>query len=100
MIATRARFHATNADIDSSIISTADAKARQPITTPVMCGDTISLVNAPATTLPFADKCVDRIAALNLPAFQATTIFFQRIDKNTEAKRTNHNCNSSNDEFC
>ena len=64
LIATRARFHATNADIDSRLISTADAKARQPITTPVMCGDTISLVNATATTLPFADKCVDRIVAL------------------------------------
>jgi ubiquinone/menaquinone biosynthesis C-methylase UbiE len=78
LIATRARFHATNADIDSSIISTADAKARQPITTPVMCGDTISLVNATATTLPFADKCVDRIVALeSAQHFKPLQYFFK-----------------------
>jgi SAM-dependent methyltransferase len=78
LIATRATFHATNADIDSSIISTADAKARQPITTPVMCGDTISLVNATATTLPFADKCVDRIVALeSAQHFKPLQYFFK-----------------------
>jgi ubiquinone/menaquinone biosynthesis C-methylase UbiE len=78
LIATRARFHATNTDIDSSIISTADAKARQPITTPVMCGDTISLVNATATTLPFADKCVDRIVALeSAQHFKPLQYFFK-----------------------
>jgi ubiquinone/menaquinone biosynthesis C-methylase UbiE len=78
LIATRARFHATNADIDSSIISTADAKARQPIITPVMCGDTISLVNATATTLPFADKCVDRIVALeSAQHFKPLQYFFK-----------------------
>jgi ubiquinone/menaquinone biosynthesis C-methylase UbiE len=78
LIATRAGFHATNADIDSSIISTADAKARQPITTPVMCGDTISLVNATATTLPFADKCVDRIVALeSAQHFKPLQYFFK-----------------------
>jgi ubiquinone/menaquinone biosynthesis C-methylase UbiE len=78
LIATRTRFHATNADIDSSIISTADAKARQPITTPVMCGDTISLVNATATTLPFADKCVDRIVALeSAQHFKPLQYFFK-----------------------
>jgi len=77
LITTRARFHATNADIDS-IISTADAKARQPITTPVMCGDTISLVNATATTLPFADKCVDRIVALeSAQHFKPLQYFFK-----------------------
>jgi SAM-dependent methyltransferase len=77
-IATRARFHATNTNIDSSIISTADAKARQPITTPVICGDTISLVNATATTLPFADKCVDRIVALeSAQHFKPLQYFFK-----------------------
>jgi hypothetical protein len=64
LIATTAKSHIINADIDNSIISTADAKVRQSVTAPVICGDIISLVNATATTLPFADECVDRVVAL------------------------------------
>src|ERR671910_2107737 len=45
-ITTTAMFHT---DIDSSVTNTADVKVRQPMTTtttPVMCGDILSLVNA------------------------------------------------------
>ena len=62
-ITTTAMFHTINTDIDGSVISTANVKGR-PIATSVMCGDILSLVNATATTLPFADGCVDRIVAL------------------------------------
>ena len=69
-------FHTINTDIDGSVISTANVKGR-PIATSAMCGDILSLVNATATTLPFADGCVDRIVALeSAAAFQATTEFF------------------------
>ena len=62
-ITTTAMFHTINTDIDGSVISTANVKGR-PIATSAMCGDILSLVNATATTLPFADGCVDRIVAL------------------------------------
>src|SRR5918999_689686 len=62
-ITTTAIFHTINTDIDGSVISTANVKGR-PIATSAMCGDILSLVNATATTLPFADGCVDRIVAL------------------------------------
>src|ERR687896_832927 len=62
-ITTTAIFHTVNTDIDGSVISTANVKGR-PIATSTMCGDILSLVNATATTLPFADGCVDRIVAL------------------------------------
>src|SRR5919106_5504406 len=76
LIATTATFHT---DIDSSVISTADVKVRQPITTaPVMCGDILSLVNATATTLPFADECVDRVVALeSAQHFKPLQYFFK-----------------------
>ena len=62
-ITTTAMFHTINTDIDGSVISTANVKGR-PIAASTMCGDILSLVNATATTLPFADGCVDRIVAL------------------------------------
>lgn len=62
-ITTMAMFHTINTDIDGSVISTANVKGR-PIVTSTMCGNILSLVNATATTLPFADGCVDRIVAL------------------------------------
>ncbi|HEX6028774.1 MAG TPA: class I SAM-dependent methyltransferase, partial [Nitrososphaeraceae archaeon] len=62
-ITTTAIFHTINTDIDGNVISTANVKGG-PIATSVMCGDILSLVNATATTLPFADGCVDRIVAL------------------------------------
>lgn len=77
LIATTATFHT---DIDSSVIGTADVKVRQPMTTttPVMCGDILSLVNATATTLPFADECVDRIVALeSAQHFKPLQYFFK-----------------------
>src|SRR5215212_7618601 len=76
LIATTATFHT---DIDSSVISTADVKVRQPVTTtPVMCGDILSLVNATATTLPFADGCVDRVVALeSAQHFKPLQYFFK-----------------------
>ena len=79
LITTTATFHTINADIDSSSVnSTADVKIRQPITTPVMCGDILSLVNATATTLPFADECVDRIVALeSAQHFKPLQYFFK-----------------------
>ena len=58
-ITTTAMFHTINTDIDGSVISTSTANV-----TSAMCGDILSLVNATATTLPFADGCVDRIVAL------------------------------------
>ena len=62
-VTTTAMFHTINTDIDGSVISTANVKGR-PVATSAMCGDILSLVNATATTLPFADGCVDRIVAL------------------------------------
>ena len=62
-ITTTTMFHTINTDIDGSVISTANVKGR-PIAASTMCGDILSLVNATATTLPFADGCVDRIVAL------------------------------------
>jgi len=64
-ITTTAMFHTINTDIDGSVISTSTANVKgRPIATSAMCGDILSLVNATATTLPFADGCVDRIVAL------------------------------------
>jgi ubiquinone/menaquinone biosynthesis C-methylase UbiE len=64
-ITTTAMFHTINTDIDGSVISTSTANVKgRSIATPAMCGDILSLVNATATTLPFADGCVDRIVAL------------------------------------
>jgi SAM-dependent methyltransferase len=78
LIATTAKSHIINADIDNSIISTADAKVRQSVTAPVICGDIISLVNATATTLPFADECVDRVVALeSAQHFKPLQYFFK-----------------------
>jgi SAM-dependent methyltransferase len=51
-----------NADTNNANVSTTDA-VRQPVTS-VTCGNIVSLINATATTLPFADKCVDRVVAL------------------------------------
>jgi ubiquinone/menaquinone biosynthesis C-methylase UbiE len=51
-----------NADTKNVNVSTADA-VRQPVTS-VTCGNIVSLINATATTLPFADECVDRVVAL------------------------------------
>ena len=50
LIATTAGFNIINTNINNGNASTADA-TRQPVTS-VMCGNTISLVNATATTLP------------------------------------------------
>ena len=78
LIATTAKSHIINADIDNSIISTADAKVRQSVIAPVICGDIISLVNATATTLPFADECVDRVVALeSAQHFKPLQYFFK-----------------------
>src|SRR5215217_1699080 len=78
LIATTAKSHIINADIDNSIISTADAKVRQSVTAPIICGHIISLVNATATTLPFADGCVDRIVALeSAQHFKPLQYFFK-----------------------
>jgi ubiquinone/menaquinone biosynthesis C-methylase UbiE len=75
---TTTRSHIINTDINNSIISTADAKVRQPANTPVICGDIISLVNATATTLPFADECVDRVVALeSAQHFKPLQYFFK-----------------------
>jgi SAM-dependent methyltransferase len=64
-ITTTAMFHTINTDIDGSVISTSTANVKgRPIATSAVCGDILSLVNATATTLPFADGCVDRIVAL------------------------------------
>jgi SAM-dependent methyltransferase len=64
-ITTTAMFHTINTDIDGSVISTSTANVKgRPMATSAMCGDILSLVNATATTLPFADGCVDRIVAL------------------------------------
>jgi ubiquinone/menaquinone biosynthesis C-methylase UbiE len=64
-ITTTAMFHTINTDIDGSVISTSTANVKgRPIAASTMCGDILSLVNATATTLPFADGCVDRIVAL------------------------------------
>ena len=51
-----------NADTSNANVSTADA-VTQPVTS-VTCGNIVSLINATATTLPFANECVDRIVAL------------------------------------
>lgn len=51
-----------NAATNNANVSTADA-VRQPVTS-VTCGNIVSLINATATTLPFADECVDRVVAL------------------------------------
>jgi ubiquinone/menaquinone biosynthesis C-methylase UbiE len=78
LIATTAKSHIINDDINNSIISTADAKVRQSVTAPVICGDIISLVNATATTLPFADECVDRVVALeSAQHFKPLQYFFK-----------------------
>ena len=78
LIATTAKSHIINDDINNSIISTADAKVRQSVTAPVICGDIISLVNATATTLPFADECVDRVVALeSAQHFKPLRYFFK-----------------------
>ena len=78
LVATTAKSHIINADIDNSIINTTDAKVRQSVTAPIICGDIISLVNATATTLPFADECVDRIVALeSAQHFKPLQYFFK-----------------------
>jgi SAM-dependent methyltransferase len=78
LVATTAKSHIINADIDNSIINTADAKVRQSVTAPIICGDVISLVNATATTLPFADECVDRVVALeSAQHFKPLQYFFK-----------------------
>jgi SAM-dependent methyltransferase len=51
-----------NADTSNANVSTADG-VTQPVTS-VTCGNIVSLINATATTLPFANECVDRIVAL------------------------------------
>jgi ubiquinone/menaquinone biosynthesis C-methylase UbiE len=77
LIATNTTFN-TIIDIDSGVISAADLKVRQSIATSVMCGDILSLVNATATTLPFADECVDRIIALeSAQHFKPLQYFFK-----------------------
>ena len=78
LVATTAKSHIINADIDNSIINTTDAKVRQSVTAPIICGDIISLVNATATTLPFADECADRVVALeSAQHFKPLQYFFK-----------------------
>jgi ubiquinone/menaquinone biosynthesis C-methylase UbiE len=62
LIATTIGFNIINTNINNGNVSTADA-TKQPVTSE-LCGNIISLVNATATTLPFADECVDRVVAL------------------------------------
>jgi ubiquinone/menaquinone biosynthesis C-methylase UbiE len=62
LIAPATGVYTFNADTNNDNVSTTDAK-RQPITS-VTCGNIVSLINATATTLPFADECVDRVVAL------------------------------------
>jgi SAM-dependent methyltransferase len=61
-IASSTGVYTLNADTSNANVSAADA-VRQPVTS-VTCGNIVSLVNATATTLPFADKSVDRVVAL------------------------------------
>src|ERR687892_899097 len=87
LIATTAKSHIINADIDNSIISTADAKVRQSVTAPIICGHIISLVNATATTLPFADECVDRVVALeSAQHFKPLQYFFKESTRILKSK--------------
>jgi SAM-dependent methyltransferase len=87
LITTTAKSHIINADISNSIISTADAKVRQSVTAPVICRDIISLVNATATTLPFADKCADRVVALeSAQHFKPLQYFFKESTRILKSK--------------
>jgi SAM-dependent methyltransferase len=62
LIAPATGVYTFNADTNNANVSTADV-VRQPVTS-VTCGNIVSLINATATTLPFADECVDRVVAL------------------------------------
>jgi ubiquinone/menaquinone biosynthesis C-methylase UbiE len=62
LIAPATGVYTFNADTNNANVSTADA-VKQPVTS-VTCGNIVSLINATATTLPFADECVDRVVAL------------------------------------
>jgi SAM-dependent methyltransferase len=62
LIAPATGVYTFNADTNNAKVSTADV-VRQPVTS-VTCGNIVSLINATATTLPFADECVDRVVAL------------------------------------
>ena len=87
LITTTSKSHIINADIGNSIISTADAKVRQSVTTPVICRDIISLVNATATTLPFADECADRVVALeSAQHFKPLQYFFKESTRILKSK--------------
>jgi SAM-dependent methyltransferase len=62
LIAPATGVYTFNADTNNANVSTTDV-VRQPVTS-VTCGNIVSLINATATTLPFADECVDRVVAL------------------------------------
>jgi SAM-dependent methyltransferase len=75
-IAPTTRVHTFNADTKNANVNTKD-DVRQPETF-VMCSNIITLINATATTMPFADECVDRVVALeSAQHFKPLQYFFK-----------------------
>jgi SAM-dependent methyltransferase len=75
-ITTATGFNTNNVDTNNGNVSTANDLG-QPVTS-VTCGNIISLINATATILPFADECADRIVALeSAQHFKPLQYFFK-----------------------